>query len=197
VEWQAYGVQTTPPHNPLSLVPPQQAETPLLETPWVPEKPAETPAEQPAEQPYAETIPNEPTWREAPSLQPTTGLMAELGPLPDLSDLSSFGALGDLLAHADASMGATPLETPMSELPVTRPQASGNPALSPPAPTVAEPHTVSQSAFEEGQSVQHAKYGRGTIIQVIPTGQRHTLQVQFETAGTRLLDAAQSGLQWV
>ena len=43
-------------------------------------------------------------------------------------------------------------------------------------------------AFEEGESVVHEKYGKGTILQIIEYSDKTLLQIDFEKVGKRLLD---------
>ena len=53
------------------------------------------------------------------------------------------------------------------------------------------------SAFEAGQTVNHGRYGRGTVMKVLPIDGRTIVNVQFDTVGKRLLDPTLSPLEVV
>ncbi|MDH4378862.1 MAG: hypothetical protein QE263_03035 [Vampirovibrionales bacterium] len=197
IEWQAYGVQhrlpvTLPSQlNPTTLPPlsyptkdsPEACESEFIESSTEPtlylqnDEPVT-----PLEESYS-----------FPSIELPAGLMAELGPLPDLSDLSSFESpMAEALQPTVEGLDQAPARVftkTTTEAPIIEPTPSK------PLPTATEEADGTKTVFLEEQSVYHPKYGRGTVVQIIPTGNRHTLQVAFDHAGTRLLDATQSGLQ--
>ncbi|MFN8614662.1 MAG: hypothetical protein U0003_01965 [Vampirovibrionales bacterium] len=100
----------------------------------------------------------------------------DVGPLPDLSDL-------------------THLPSENSELSALKNLTLDNETTSlPTAPPPINPSHAPHSAWHIGQSVQHPQYGTGVIENLIPTGKRLTVQVQFQSAGCRLLDSEQGNL---
>lgn len=199
VEWQAYGVQQSSPvvassEDFLETHPTEFIQSHTEPTVTLQNNDSLSLHPTPPEEPYSVSV-NE----------PSVGLMAELGPLPDLSDLSSVymtmedrsvssEVLPSVLPEAPLVKETLPSPTPM-EGPMSLPSMALPPKPAKTNTTATHTTLTTGTVWAEGQGVHHPKYGHGTIIQVIPTGKRHTLQVQFKTAGTRLVDATQSGLE--
>jgi hypothetical protein len=90
----------------------------------------------------------------------------------------------------DSLTSTSPL--PLGQQPITSDTSNG---LEPSA--AEDPDASSAPSFTEGQRVNHPQYGQGVVQSIINMGNRSILNIQFETAGKRLLDPSLSQLEKV